>query len=121
LLVGGAVVSLFAGRGLDGGRTRRRAHTIALAGGLPLLAIGAVAFWLVDRREVDPARGILVGAQGAEARYAPADTAKVETTLPTGGDVRVLQERGAWDYVELPGGTRAWIAATQVEKIAPTR
>ena len=117
LLAGGGLVALLAGRGIEGERTRRGAQTVALAAGLPLLAVGALTFWLADRRAWDPARGILIGADGVEARYAPADTAQVETTLPTGGEVRILQERGAWDYVELPGGTRAWIASAQVERI----
>ena len=120
LLVGGLLVALFAGRGNESGRTRRIARVLALAVGLPLLAIVGLALWFVDRGVVDPARAVLVGADGAEARYAPADTAKVETTLPAGGEVRVLQERGPWDYVELPSGARAWIASARVEKIALT-
>lgn len=117
-LAGGGCLALLAGRGIAGERTRRVAGIVAFAVGLPLLVAGALTFWLADRRSVDPARGILVGADGVEARYAPADTATVETTLPTGGEVRILQERDAWDYVELPGGTRAWIASAQVEKVA---
>jgi tetratricopeptide (TPR) repeat protein len=120
LLVGGTMAALLAGSGSESARTRRTARVLALAVGLPLLASGGLALWFADRGAVDPARAVLVGAEGAEARYAPADTAKVETTLPAGGEVRVLQERGSWDYVELPGGTRAWIASAQVEKIALT-
>lgn len=122
LLLGGLLIALVAGRG---SAVRRNARTVAFAAGLPLVVLGALAFfWLADRRAVDPARAVLVGGgssgadEGIEARYAPADTAKVESTLPVGGEVRLLQERGAWNYVELPGGTRAWIAAAQVERIA---
>ncbi len=116
LLLGGLFLALLAGRS---SAFRRHARNVALAAGLPVTVAGALAFfWLADRRAVDPARAVLVGAESVEARYAPADTAKVESTLPAGGEVRLLQERGAWDYVELPGGTRAWIAAAQVERIA---
>ncbi|MBV9658849.1 MAG: tetratricopeptide repeat protein [Verrucomicrobia bacterium] len=113
LLAAGALVS-----GLTA--ARRGGWTLGASGATLLLAGGAAMFWLADPRWTDPARAVVVGTEGAEARYAPADTSDVVATLPTGGEVRVLQERGAWDYVELASKARAWIAASQVERIAPS-
>ena len=53
------------------------------------------------------------------ARLEAADRAGVAETLPAGSDVRVLNERGAWVYCELPGRGRGWLPRKAIERIAP--
>lgn len=75
-------------------------------------ALGAI-FFLEKNRAL-----AVVTATRAEARFAPADSAPVADTLPTASRVRVLQDGGAWTYVELPGGARAWVAANAIERVS---
>lgn len=53
------------------------------------------------------------------ARVAPADRAETVEPLPAGSSVRVLSERGAWSYCELPGKGRGWLPRESLATIAP--
>lgn len=85
---------------------------------LPIFA-GSIAtlLWLGQGRK-DPERAVVLKDQ-TPAHYAPADSAKVITRLTVGDEVRVLSERGAWVYTQLPDGARAWVLADTVERIIP--
>lgn len=72
--------------------------------------IGVFAHWH------DRALGI-VTAREAEARVAPVESAGLADVLAAGSRVRVLSERGAWIYCELPNQRRGWLAATAVERV----
>lgn len=61
----------------------------------------------------------MVLADETRALYSPADNSKAVSVLPAGGEVRVLSEQGAWDYVQLGDGLRGWVAADRVEKVIP--
>ena len=61
----------------------------------------------------------MVLADETRALYSPADNSKAVFVLAAGGEVRVLSEQGAWDYVQLSDGTRGWVAADRVEKVVP--
>ena len=90
----------------------RRLWLTALAS--VLLAViagyGVFAHWK------DRALGI-VTAKEAEARLAPVESAGLADVLAAGSRVRVLSERGAWIYCELPNQRRGWLAATAVERV----
>jgi len=59
----------------------------------------------------------VVIARQAEARLEPADRAGLADTLPSGSRVRVLSERGAWIYCELPEHRLGWLPAASLEKV----
>ncbi len=100
----------------------RRYRTLGFGAAALGLLLGALGAGLI--RSFDDSAGIaaraVVVTEAAPALYSPADSAKVVTTLPAGGEVRVLSEQGAWLYVLLGDGTtRAWLAAKGVERIVP--
>jgi tetratricopeptide (TPR) repeat protein len=68
----------------------------------------------------DQALGIITAKQ-TDARLAPAESAGVAETLPAGSRVRVLSERGAWIYCELPGAGRGWIPEGMLERVRTER
>ena len=80
------------------------------------LAVAAVAGFGVLTHRQDRALGI-VTAKEAEARLAPVESAGLADVLAAGSRVRVLSERGAWIYCELPNQRRGWLAATAVERV----
>lgn len=96
-----------------------RGQTLGAGGAFWLVLVlcltGAASFgaWLTSA-ELDA--GVIVVKQ-AEARQAPAERAQLADTLPVGSRVRVLSARGAWTFCELPGGVRAWVLSSAVEKI----
>ena len=101
-------------------RRRNRALGIGLAVA-SFLVSGVLAglTWYFDGG-VGPAPTAIVVAEAAPALYSPADNSKVVTTLPAGGEVRVLSEQGAWIYALLGDGTtRAWLSADKVERLVP--
>ena len=111
LAVAGLVIAL-------AGRWARVAGFALLSIGLLAGVTGAVAIRLEDDGARDPSRAVIV-TENAPALYAPADNSKVVTTLTTGAEVRVLSDQGAWVYALLNDGTRAWVAASQIEPIVP--
>ena len=93
-------------------REKTDAPWLAAAGAaVCVYALGAILLF-----EKDSALAV-VTAKRADARFAPADTAAVAEALPTASRIRVLQERGAWTYVELPDRARAWIATESIERV----
>lgn len=116
LLLGGGIVALW--RGL-GEAVRRRAALVAGVVGLPLLLAGTGAAWAAGRAPRRAARTAVVITKRAEARYAPADNAKVAASLTEGNEVRLLVSRGPWAYVELADGRRAFAPADRLEALVP--
>ena len=80
------------------------------------VAVAAVAGFGVFAHWQDRALGI-VTAKEAEARLAPVESAGLADVLAAGSRVRVLSERGAWIYCELPNQRRGWLAAIAVERV----
>ena len=85
---------------------------VTTAGLLACAYLVAVLWW--QGRESSAA---IVVVQSTEARLAPADTAALAETLPTGSRVQVLSERGAWIYCALPGEKRGWIPLPALERV----
>ena len=74
--------------------------------------------WQLDGGWKNALRAVVL-TDGTRALYSPADSSKVIANLAAGSEVRVLSEQGAWDYVQLADGSRAWLAAAGVEKVIP--
>ena len=82
-----------------------------------IVVVGLTLFF--DGRARGDSQAIVL-AEATPALYSPADNSKVITTLPAGGEVRILSEQGAWIYAALGDGTtRAWLAADKVERLVP--
>ena len=99
---------------------RRRAVGPGLAVIGCLVGVGTAGLiWFFDGNAGNGAVAVVV-AEATPALYSPADSSKVVTTLPAGGEVRVLSEQGAWIYALLgDGSTRAWLSANKVERLVP--
>lgn len=100
---------------------RWRSRWLASAVGFLGLIVGATAGWALQRLDggaKNPARAVVL-VDETRALYSPADNSKAVLVLPAGGEVLVLSEQGAWDYVQLGDGSRGWVAADRVEKVVP--
>lgn len=107
--------------GLGATSFRPRFRWATLIAGLMGAAVCGCSVWAVARLNggaKNPARAVVL-ADGTKALYSPADNFKAVFTLPAGGEVLVLSEQGAWDYVELGDGSRGWVSAERIEKVVP--
>ena len=114
VLVGGGGV----GPGAGGTQVASRRLRVDDDGGCLPVRAGVAAIWSTDDGARSPSRAVIV-ADSAPALYAPADNSKVITNLTAGGEVRVLSDQGAWVYVLLNDGTRAWLASDKIERVVP--
>ena len=87
--------------------------------GLALAAWAGTSLALLGGGRRAPDRLIVTAAKGARATFAPAENARTAANLGAGSDVRFLQFRAAWTYVQLPDGGRAWLPSETVERIRP--
>ena len=76
-----------------------------------LYSIGAILFYDQDRSLA------VVTAEHAKAQFAPADNSSITENLPVGSTVRILKERGAWIFCQLPNKNRGWITADSIESV----
>ncbi len=108
--------------GLGAAAVRPRSRWTMLTAGLTGAVIAGISAWTVVRLDggaKNPARAVVL-ADDTRALYSPADNSKAVLTLPAGGEVLVLSEQGAWDYVQLGDGSRGWVSADRVEKVIPS-
>jgi tetratricopeptide (TPR) repeat protein len=98
-------------------RVRRETGALWL-GAIACILVCVYALSAIYFLEKNSSLAVVIGKR-AEARFAPADTASLSDTLPTGSHVRVLRELGAWTYCELPNDARAWIASSAIERVKP--
>ena len=100
---------------------RRRARVagtlLALAGAAGCVLLVGIIYWL-DGGLKSPRRAVVL-VDDAPALYAPADNAKAIVRLPVGGEVHILSEQGAWEYVRLADGTRGWMSTDKLGRIDP--
>jgi hypothetical protein len=88
--------------------------------GLALLAVVAAAYGGLGVWEQIAQRSVaIILPRETVARVAPADRAQMVEPLPAGSQVRILSERGAWTYCELPGRGRGWLPNTALARLAP--
>lgn len=78
--------------------------------------VAAIRYWTDDAANAVAA---IVLEDKTRAFYAPADTSSSVTTLTAGDEVRILADRGAWLYTQLPNGARAWMPAANLERLIP--
>lgn len=98
---------------------RRRPMAWSLAAVALLSAGGCVAAVQSWTHDATDAVAAIVLEDKARAFYAPADSSSVVTTLPAGDEVRILADRGAWLYLQLPNGARGWMPSAKLERLIP--
>jgi tetratricopeptide (TPR) repeat protein len=96
-----------------------RRTTALMTGAIFCLLLSAGCAWAAWSLEngAEGSRAAVVVAENTDARVATADTARSILALPPGSAVMILQERGDWNYAELPNHQRGWIAAGAAEKV----
>jgi hypothetical protein len=99
-------------------RKTKMGLSLGFAGAIPFVA-GLMVLFGAHGGPRDPERAIVISEEGASAHYAPADNSRDVQTLPAGSEIRLLQDRGSWVYVEVAGGVRGWVAAEAVDTIVP--
>lgn len=76
-------------------------------------AAGAIRFYNKDLSAA------VVTDEHAKAQFAPADNSPIAETLPIGSRVKILRDRGAWIYCQLPNGNTAWVTSKSIEAVRP--
>jgi tetratricopeptide (TPR) repeat protein len=92
--------------------------SLVFVGAIPFV-VGLLLLSSLGGGARDPERAIVVSGEGARAHYAPADNSRDVQMLPAGSEIRLLQDRGSWVYVEVAGGGRGWVAASAVDTVVP--
>jgi hypothetical protein len=82
-----------------------------VAGIVWVLFAGSALVWQATR---SPAA---VAVAKCEARFAPLATATVHFVVPEGTKVALLEDRGAWWFVERADGRRGWVLANSVRLV----
>ncbi len=87
--------------------------------GVTLAAGGVLAHRAA--REVEKERELyfIVVADDSQIRAAPATSAGSVILLPPGSEVRVLDRRAGWSYVEVLQDTRGWVSSQDLEPLKP--
>ncbi len=86
-------------------------------------ALGAAALWAGRQRAENLAIehfAIVVG-EDVSALTAPAPGSEAVISLPQGSEVRIIQDRGPWKYVHIPGDLRGWVNAEDAIAIWPVQ
>ena len=97
-------------------RARIPGVVLATVGAVGCVLLVGIIYWL-DGGLKSPQRAVVL-ADGTAALYAPADSAKTIVRLPVGGEVHILSEQGAWDYVRLADGMRGWMPSDKLGRVA---
>ena len=99
---------------------RERVKTVIWIAAVAMLvgAGASVGCWAGSKRR--PALSVYVVTEGdTTALAAPNGSAGRVVALPQGSELAYLEQRGAWIYAEIPGGSRGWVQASRVEKLWP--
>ena len=78
---------------------------------IAIYSTGALWFYDKDRTLA------VVTADHAKAQFAPADSSSITETLPVGSTVRVLRNRGAWVFCQLPNKNTGWMTAHSIQSV----
>ena len=102
----------------------RNGSIAALVIGALLLPLGATGA-IVRPKGEDRVKDIwVVTSTGAKAYTAASTTAGTVIDLPPGSQIRLLEKRGAWNYVEIPATSenlRGWIESDTVTTLWPSK
>ena len=81
----------------------------------------AAAAWFTRHRQVPPIAISVVQIDGSNVVNAPANSADVVIAINAGSQVRPLETRNDWTYVELPGdpASRGWLRTETLEPLWP--
>jgi tetratricopeptide (TPR) repeat protein len=96
---------------------RRRPHlkyAILVVAALLALSLVSVGVRALDERGRAPA---VVVAPSVEAHSGPGYEYLSEFSLHAGAEIRVLEERGGWARIALPGELQGWVPEESVEKV----
>ncbi len=89
--------------------------TISLAVGTAALALAA----LCDPRVTDRNTAIVLAPTGTSLLKAPADQSEKVATIPQGGTVAILSQRGRWFYGRLADGKTGWFPTDGIAPVIP--
>ena len=62
---------------------------------------------------------VVLASGGTTVLNAPADQSEKVATLPEGGVVQLLSQRGRWFYGKLPGGVKGWFLTEGITPVIP--
>lgn len=99
---------------------RRTAPPALVFVGVMSLFVAAAAAAGIWHQARDQDAAVIIARQ-TNARFEPADRARLADVLPAGSRVRILSERGPWIYCELPGRGLGWLPATALERVRISR
>jgi tetratricopeptide (TPR) repeat protein len=97
----------------------RRGLLLYMAGGIAtLLILGLLSIGIryIDEHGQPPA--VVVAAE-VKVRSGPGDNYLTEFSLHAGAEVRVVEQRGGWIRIGLPGGLQGWAPGEAVIRISP--
>ena len=83
--------------------------------GLSMLSVA----WLCDPRISLANTALVLTNGGAAVRSSPADQSEKIASLPQGGIVNLLSQRGRWFYGQLPGGAKGWFLTEGIVPLIP--
>jgi tetratricopeptide (TPR) repeat protein len=87
-----------------------------------LAGLGACALgWAVDPRIYNARQAMVLGEKATALYKSPTENVSDKiTTLSQGSVVKILNVRGRWFHVELPGGQRGWFLQEGVVPVIPS-
>ena len=83
--------------------------------GLSLLSVA----WVCDPRIELANTAVVLTNGGTAVRSSPADQSEKIASLPQGGIVNLLSQRGRWFYGQLPGGLKGWFLTEGIVPLIP--
>lgn len=95
---------------------------IPTSAALLVAAVGGGFFvigWFADPRLDEGEAGVVVAEAGSKVLTNPSDNASPISSIPMATPVTLLSPRGAWTYVEMPGGVRGWVPSNDVKAVWP--
>ena len=96
-------------------RGRLVAGFLFLLFGLSLLSVA----WLCDPRISLANTALVLTNGGCPLRSSPADQSEKIASLPQGGIIDILSQRGRWFYGQLPGGSKGWFLTEGIVPLIP--
>jgi hypothetical protein len=106
------------GRGTSAGSTWRKGLQYALAASVVVLIVGVLALGSTLAADRNLAEGVIV-ADTVDVTSGPGGQYVAEFTLHGGAEVSLVEMRGSWIRLALPGGEmEGWVPANAVEAVS---
>ena len=83
--------------------------------GVSLLSVA----WLCDPRISLANTAVVLTNGGSSLRSSPADQSEKIASLPQGGIIDILSQRGRWFYGQVPGGSKGWFLTEGIVPLIP--